>query len=112
MSYRSNRNGSTPTPNGYDNQSNFLEQQNDNLADELSNKVNQLKRVTIAIGDDVREQNRLLNQMDSDFDLSRSLLGSTMRKLGIVSKAGGHKILCYLVLFALFVFLVVYWLVR
>lgn len=44
--------------------SNFLlEQQNDCMVDELSNKVSQLKRVTIAIGDDVREQNKLLNEM-------------------------------------------------
>jgi len=41
----------------------LLEQQNDEMVDELSNKVSQLKRVTIAIGDDVREQNRLLNEM-------------------------------------------------
>ncbi|KAI6228941.1 BET1-like protein [Aphelenchoides fujianensis] len=114
MAYRSNRNGVNPSPpsgGGYDNHT-FLEQQNDSLADDLSSKVNHLKRVTIAIGDDVREQNRLLNQMDSDFDLSRTLLGSTMKKLGIVSRAGGHKLLCYLVLFSFFVFLVIYWLAR
>lgn len=33
------------------------------MVDELSNKISALKRVTIAIGDDVREQNRLLNDL-------------------------------------------------
>lgn len=111
MAYRSNRNGANAN-GAYDNQSMFLEQQNDALADDLASKVDRLKRVTIAIGDEVRDQNSLINQMDSGFDFSRTLLGSTMKKLGIVSNAGGHKLICYLVLFAFFVFLVIYWLAR
>lgn len=46
-------------------------------------------QVTISIGEDVREQNRLLNSMDDDFDSSKGLLMSTMKRLGIVSRAGG-----------------------
>ncbi|CAI2351913.1 unnamed protein product [Caenorhabditis sp. 36 PRJEB53466] len=92
--------------------SNYLERHNDDLVNGLSSKVAALKRVTIAIGDDVREQNRLLNDMDSEFDSSKSLLSSTMRRLGIVSRAGGKNMLCYLILFALFVFFVVYCLSR
>uniref|UniRef100_A0A914IC41 t-SNARE coiled-coil homology domain-containing protein n=1 Tax=Globodera rostochiensis TaxID=31243 RepID=A0A914IC41_GLORO len=90
----------------------LVEQQNDDMVEELSSKVSQLKRVTIAIGDDVREQNKLLNEMETKFDSTRGLLGATMKKLGIVSKAGGKNVMCYLVLFAFFVFLVIYWLMR
>ncbi|KAL3079820.1 hypothetical protein niasHS_014102 [Heterodera schachtii] len=82
------------------------------MVEELSNKVSQLKRVTIAIGDDVRGQNRLIDEMDTKFDSTRGLLGSTMKKLGIVSKAGGKNVLCYLVLFSFFVFLIIYFLMR
>lgn len=46
-------------------------------------------QVTLTIGDDVREQNRLLRDMDSDFDSNRNLLTGAMRRLGIVSSAGG-----------------------
>ncbi|CAD5218571.1 unnamed protein product [Bursaphelenchus okinawaensis] len=106
MSYRPAANG------GYDNHGAFLEQQNDQMTNDLHAKVAQLKRVTIAIGDDVRDQNRLLNSMEGDFDLSNTLLGQTMKKLGIVSRAGGNKVLCYLVLFAFFVFLVIYYVAR
>jgi len=111
MAYRPNRNGSNGPP-AYDNQSMFLENQNDTLADDLASKVNHLKRVTIAIGDEVRDQNAQISQMESGFDFSRTLLGSTMKKLGVVSKAGGHKLLCYLVLFSFFVFFVIYMLAR
>lgn len=51
---------STTANGGY-----MLEQQNDDMVEELSHKVSQLKRVTIAIGEDVREQNKLLNEMAS-----------------------------------------------
>lgn len=33
------------------------------MVEELAKKVSSLKKVTIAIGDDVREQNKLLNDI-------------------------------------------------
>ncbi|TMS38105.1 hypothetical protein L596_004902 [Steinernema carpocapsae] len=92
---------------GGDEHHNFMEQQNNQMADQLSNK-----RITIAIGDDVREQQRLLDEMDSDFDSSKSLLGSTMRKLTTVARAGGKNLMVYVILFCFFVFFVVYYLAR
>uniref|UniRef100_A0A7E4V355 t-SNARE coiled-coil homology domain-containing protein n=1 Tax=Panagrellus redivivus TaxID=6233 RepID=A0A7E4V355_PANRE len=108
MAYRSR------TPNGGNSYegSAYLENQNDNLLDGLRDKVNTLKRVTINIGDDVREQNRLLGSMESDFDASRGLLDGAMKRLGIVQRTGGKNVLCYLVLFSFFVFLCIYYLVR
>ncbi|KAK0398512.1 hypothetical protein QR680_002628 [Steinernema hermaphroditum] len=90
----------------------FMEEQNNQMADQLSSKVSALKRITIAIGDDVREQNRLLNEMESDFDSSKSLLGSTMRKLTSVYRAGGKSLMLYVILFCFFVFFVTYYLAR
>lgn len=48
---------------------NYLEQHNDDMVEELSSKISTLKRVTIAIGDDVREQNRLLSDMVCELQL-------------------------------------------
>uniref|UniRef100_A0A0N5AZ48 t-SNARE coiled-coil homology domain-containing protein n=1 Tax=Syphacia muris TaxID=451379 RepID=A0A0N5AZ48_9BILA len=90
MSYRGSNNGTNS--NRYGDPNDFMEQRNDDLVEKLSNKVAALKKITIAIGDDVRDQNRLLNEMDYEFDASKSLLGSTMRRLGIVSKSGGYGI--------------------
>jgi len=110
MSYRGGN--SYSTPNMMHTSGQYLEQQNNVMADQLSSKVSALKSLTIQIGDEVRDHNRLLNDMDSDFDSSRGLLGSTMRRLGIVSKAGGHKLMCYLILFALLVFMIIWYLAR
>uniref|UniRef100_A0A915B657 BET1 homolog n=1 Tax=Parascaris univalens TaxID=6257 RepID=A0A915B657_PARUN len=110
MSFRGNQHGSTS--NMYAESNSFMERQNDSLVEQLSGKVATLKKITIAIGDDVREQNRLLSEMDSDFDRSKGMLGATMGRLARVAKAGGKNLLCYLVLFSLFVFLVIYYLAR
>lgn len=110
MTYRGSSNGVNLMGENQD--ETFMERRNDALVEKLSGKVAALKKVTIAIGDDVREQNRLLNEMETDFDASTGLLGSTMRKLSRVAKAGGKHLTCYLVLFALFVFLVIYYLIR
>ncbi|KAK6051619.1 hypothetical protein COOONC_10876 [Cooperia oncophora] len=69
----------------------YLERHNDSLVDELSTKVAALKKVTYQSREDVQRQIALLNSMDDDFDASKGLLSSTMRRLGIVSKAGGRQ---------------------
>lgn len=54
---------------GFDNGGYFLEQKNDDMVEELAKKVSSLKKVTIAIGDDVREQNKLINDLVIYFSL-------------------------------------------
>lgn len=110
MTYRGSSSGVNVMAENND--ATFVEHRNDALVEMLSGKVAALKKITIAIGDDVREQNRLLNEMETDFDVSKGLLGSTMRKLNRVAKAGGKHLTCYLVLFSLFVFLIIYYLIR
>ena len=46
----------------------FLAQQNSELEEELRGKVSALKSLTIDIGTEVREHNRLLKDVDDDFD--------------------------------------------
>uniref|UniRef100_A0A915DHV9 t-SNARE coiled-coil homology domain-containing protein n=1 Tax=Ditylenchus dipsaci TaxID=166011 RepID=A0A915DHV9_9BILA len=99
------RTTANPTSNG----GSFLEQQNDDMVEQ---KVSKLKRVTIEIGENVRDQNRLIDDMGTGFSFSGELLTNTMKKLGIVSKAGGKNVLCYLVLFCFFVFVLIYFLAR
>ncbi|KAH7723549.1 CRE-NBET-1 protein [Aphelenchoides avenae] len=110
MAYRPSRGAGNASygNSGY----NLVEQQNDDMVEGLASKVSSLKHLTINIGDEVREQNRLLNEMETTFDNSKGLLGATMKKLGIVSKAGGKNVMCYLVLFAFCVFLIIYYLAR
>jgi len=90
----------------------MMEQENDRMADELSSKVRSLKSLSIDIGNEVRTQNRMLGEMDDEFDSSGGLLQSTMARLTNISKAGHHKLMWYLILFALFVFFICYLAIR
>ncbi|KAJ1351448.1 hypothetical protein KIN20_007450 [Parelaphostrongylus tenuis] len=72
MAYR----GPSTSGGGGGYESSYLERHNDSLVEELSTKVAALKKVTISIGEDVREQNRLLSGLDDDFDSSKGLLMS------------------------------------
>ncbi|CAJ0583823.1 unnamed protein product, partial [Mesorhabditis spiculigera] len=87
-----------------------LENQNDQKIDGISQKLNALRNITVNIQDEVRQQNRLLNDMDTDFDSSQGLLGATMHRLGITTRSGGTKLICYLAGFSLFVLFTIYFL--
>ncbi|KRY90609.1 DNA methyltransferase 1-associated protein 1 [Trichinella pseudospiralis] len=89
----------------------YLESDNDQLVDQLKNKVSKLKtaeqfmscrlfKLTIDIGDEVRRQNKDLSNLDDHFEANRNVLESTMRRLGIINRSGSTRFLCYLILFA------------
>ncbi|XP_046860500.1 BET1 homolog [Xenia sp. Carnegie-2017] len=90
----------------------MLEEENDRMVDDLSNKVQALKSLTIDIGNEVRAQNQMLRGMDDDFDKTGSFLSATMGRLTALTNKGHQWIMCYLLLFCVFVFFVVYYLKR
>ena len=49
---------------------------------------------------------------DSDFDSTGGLLGATIGRVKQLSRGSQTKLFCYLLLFALFVFLVLYWYIK
>ncbi|KFQ08917.1 BET1, partial [Leptosomus discolor] len=68
--------------------------------------------LSIEIGTEVKNQNKMLSEMDTDFDSAGGLLGATMGRLRMLSRGSQTKLLCYMMLFALFVFFVVYWIIK
>ncbi|KAH3877230.1 BET1 homolog [Dreissena polymorpha] len=90
----------------------MLEQENDQKEEQLSSKVKALKSLTIDIGTEVRDQNRMLLGMDTDFDSSTGLLEASMKKLKFITQMGGHRQILYLVLFCFFVFFICWIIVR
>ncbi|OXB67480.1 UNVERIFIED_CONTAM: hypothetical protein H355_001216, partial [Colinus virginianus] len=68
--------------------------------------------LSIEIGTEVKNQNKLLSEMDNDFDSATGLLGATMGRLRMLSRGSQTKLLCYMMLFALFVFFVTYWIIK
>ena len=90
----------------------IMEQQNNDRISELSEQVARLKGLTIDIGNEVREQNSLLDNMGDGFTNVGDMLTVSLARMGIMLDRGGAKHMCYLVGFVVFVMVVLYWLVR
>ncbi|KAE8596245.1 hypothetical protein XENTR_v10016029 [Xenopus tropicalis] len=88
------------------------EEENERMTENLKMKASALKSLTIDIGNEVKYHNKMLGEMDSDFDSTGGLLGATMGRLKILSRGSQAKLLCYMMLFALFVFFVIYWFIK
>mmetsp|Transcript_45670 Transcript_45670/g.108959 ORF Transcript_45670/g.108959 Transcript_45670/m.108959 type:complete len:106 (-) Transcript_45670:52-369(-) len=89
-----------------------VEQQNEKMIGGLQSKINNLKSITIAIGDEVRDQNRALDQMQNSMGASDNLIGSTLGKMQSLYKSHGALSIVYLAGFCVAVFLAVYLLTR
>jgi len=95
---------------GGDANSNILEQQNNERINELSEHVSRLKGLTIDIGNEVREQNSLLDNMSDGFQNTRDMLQGSLRRIGTMLEQGGAKHMCYMVGFCVSVMLFLWWL--
>ncbi|XP_067118392.1 BET1 homolog [Centruroides vittatus] len=87
---------------------NAIEEQNEQLVDGLKHKISTLKSLSIDIGQEVRTQNKLLGDMDNDFDSTGGFLSSTVGRVLKLSKAGHNRYILYLILFSFFVFFMIY----
>ncbi|KAK7083061.1 protein transport protein bet1 [Halocaridina rubra] len=96
--------------NSYDSQSETqrLGEENDEMTSELKDKVKVLKSLTIDIGNEVRGQNSMLNDMDDDFFKSGNFLERSMKRLGIIGKGSHNYHLIILFLFCFVVFLLLW----
>ena len=92
--------------------SSYLEESNDAQIGALSGKVTQLKELSIAIGSHVKEDNRLLGDLDNNFDTAGGMLGGTMKRLGALTTSKDSRHMLYLGLFVFVVFLLVWKLAR
>ena len=89
---------------------NILEQQNNERMNELSAHVARLKNLTIDIGNEVREQNSLLDTMGDGFQNTRDLLIGSLGRIGTMLESGGAKHMCYMVAFCVFIMIFLWWL--
>ncbi|KAL9118690.1 MAG: hypothetical protein Q9187_004761 [Circinaria calcarea] len=58
-----------------------LENQNENEVEGMSAKVKQLKDLTLAIGDEIRDSSKLADRMNDSFDNTRVRLRGTMNRM-------------------------------
>mmetsp|Transcript_27455 Transcript_27455/g.41577 ORF Transcript_27455/g.41577 Transcript_27455/m.41577 type:complete len:143 (+) Transcript_27455:166-594(+) len=110
--YRNNNNynpSSLESGRHNDTNANILEQQNNERIGELSDQVARLKGLTIDIGNEVREQNSLLDDMGDGFSGVSNLLGNSLKRIGTMLESGGAKHMCYMVAFVVGVMVFLYW---
>lgn len=89
-----------------------LEDRNQELEGELKGKISALKSLSIDIGMEVREQNRLLKDLDDGFDSTHSIFSNTIGKIAKLAKSHQKYFIYYLLLFCIFVFLVLWFYIR
>jgi blocked-early-in-transport protein 1 len=103
--------GSRSGAGGYnDTNSNILEQQNNERINELSDQVARLKGLTISIGDEVREQNSLLDSMQDGFLNTGDMLRSSLTRIGTMLESGGTKHMLYMIAFCVLAMCFLWWL--
>ena len=101
-----------PLPQAPGTSNDLLEDENQRMADELQDKIGALKSLSIDIGNEVKYQDKLLRGIDDDMDRTGGFLGTTMSRVIRLGKNGHQKYMCYMFLFALFVMLVLYFVIK
>ncbi|WVQ79128.1 hypothetical protein IAT38_001223 [Cryptococcus sp. DSM 104549] len=96
---------------GYTRATHDIEGQNDERLDGLLGKVKLLKDITVGIGNEVRDSNLQLGNMNDTFSSTSTFLGGTFRRMNKMAKRQGSN-WCWFMLFLLFVmwiFVVLWW---
>ncbi|XP_044754551.1 BET1 homolog [Coccinella septempunctata] len=88
--------------------SNEIEDENDKLTEELRDKVNVLKSLSIDIGNEVRYQDRLMNDIDDDLERTGGFLGKTMNNVLKLSRNSHNCSILHIVLFSVTLFFILY----
>ncbi|CAF1531606.1 unnamed protein product [Adineta ricciae] len=89
-----------------------IEEQNDQRTAQLCTKVKRLKSIVIEINDETK---RSTAELSGHSDLMSSLtnrVGQAQRRVKLLSRTGSWKLYYYLIMFSLFVFLIIYILVK
>ena len=90
----------------------IMESQNNERISELSEQVARLKGLTIDIGNEVRNQNSLLDQMQDGFSSTGDMLAGSLRRIGTMLQSGGSKHMMYMVCFIVAVMVLLYMLMK
>ncbi|TVY40579.1 Protein transport protein [Lachnellula occidentalis] len=87
---------------------NELESQNDGHVEGILGKVRQLKDMTVAIGDEIRDSSALAEKMNDSFDGTRVRLRGTMNRMLVMAEKTGVGWKVWLAFFAAVGFLFFY----
>ena len=74
----------------------------------LANSVSEIKRISIGIGQQVKDDNALLSDMERNILKGKELMIKTMNKLDAVLNSKSGNIIFYTIVFIVFVFMFLY----
>ena len=89
-----------------------MEQENEAQIGMLAGKVAQIKQLSIDIRGDVRDDNKLIGDLDGSFDSAGSMLHGTMKRLGSMVNSKDSRHMLYLIVFVVCTLLVLYKMMR
>lgn len=85
-----------------------LYEENDERIEALRGKLSTLKHISINIGKEVEEQNKLLDGVHDIMSRSQNMLRSAMKRLSVLAKMDSGSFLFWLILFAAAVLFFIY----
>ncbi|XP_066585390.1 BET1 homolog isoform X2 [Prorops nasuta] len=89
-----------------------LEEENDRMTDDLRDKIYALKSLSIDIGTEVKYQDKLLRDMDEDFEKTSVSLTSSVNRVLRMAKAGHNCYILYLFIFSAIVFFILWMILK
>ena len=108
MERRAGSRGASSSAYGGATYDSHLESENDALIGQFQGKVETLKQLSIQINGHIKEDNNILSDLDNSFDSTSGLLGGTMKRLGNLAQSSGGNVMCYLAVFVMVVFLLLW----
>lgn len=90
----------------------MMEEGNNEKIEQLGDMVDQMKKMSELIGDEIRNQDTLIDDVDSDISGARALIENGMKEMKkLIAQSGGGHMIC-LALFVMCFFFGIYWLAR
>lgn len=93
-------------------ESEMIEAENDQRVDKLRGHVGQMRHLALDIGNEVRDQNALLDGMSGSFDQAGHSIRHTIALVRRLASNGGGGHMCILFIFAFIFFVLIYFLLR
>lgn len=90
----------------------MIEHANDERVDHLRGHVGEMRHLAINIGDEVRDQNAMLDGMRDNFDNADDRIRNTITQIRRLASSSGGFHLCMLLLFAFAFFALIYLLIQ
>lgn len=93
-------------------ESEMIEAENDQRVDKLRGHIGQMRHLALDIGNEVRDQNALLEGMSGSFDKAGHSIRHTITLVRRLASNGGGGHMCILFVFAFIFFVLIYFLLR